>query len=235
MRGRAFFRTVFFLPFVLSEVITGVIWSFILRAQSGLLNSLLDALIPGFTPRGWLGDRDIVLYVLFMVITWKYFGFHMILYMAGLQGIPTELEEAARIDGASPARVIWDVTIPLLVPTIRLSAFLSALGSLQYFDLVYIMTQGGPVNASETMATYMYDFGFRRFALGYGAAVSLVIFAICFGFAFAYQRSVMQREVAGGMGQSGSAAAGRTSGTSGGVVRCRQSRSGADDAFLASY
>jgi raffinose/stachyose/melibiose transport system permease protein len=199
MRGRAFFRTVFFLPFVLSEVITGVVWSFILRAQSGLLNSVLDAIVPGFTPRGWLGNPDIVLYVLFAVITWKYFGFHMILYLAGLQSIPAELEEAALIDGATPARVIRDVTIPLLLPTIRLTIFLSALGSLQFFDLIYIMTDGGPVNASETMATYMYDFGFRRFSLGYGAAVSLVIFAICFLFSLAYQRTVMNREVAGAL------------------------------------
>lgn len=195
MPGRAFFRTVFFLPFVLSEVITGVVWSFLYRPETGLLNQILDVILPGFTPRGWLGNPDTVLYAIFAVITWKFFGFHMILYLAGLQAIPTDLEEAAMLDGASRLRSLWDVTIPLLGPTIRLSVFLSAIGSLQFFDLIWVMTLGGPVNASSTMATYMYSFGFQRFALGYGAAVSLVIFAICFLFALAYQRSVLRRDI----------------------------------------
>jgi raffinose/stachyose/melibiose transport system permease protein len=195
MHGRAFFRTVFFLPYVLSEVVTGLIWSFIFHPQSGL-NSLLGAIIPGYHPRGWLGDTRTVLLCIFVVITWKYLGFHFILYVAGLQGIPTELEEAALIDGATPKRATWDVTLPLLGPTIRLSVFLSALGSLQFFDLVWAMTKGGPVNASETMATYMYSFGFQRFALGYGAAVSLVIFVLCFGFSLLYQGFVMRRDYA---------------------------------------
>ena len=193
MRGRAFFRTVFFLPFVLSEVVTGVVWSFLYHPDSGI-NNLLSAIIPGYERHGWLGDTRTVLPAIFVVITWKYIGFHFVLYVAGLQNIPRDLEEAAQIDGASPLRVIRDVTIPLLGPTIRLSIFLSALGSLQFFDLVWVMTTGGPVNASETMATYMYKFGFQRFALGYGAAVSVVIFVICFGFSLAYQGLVMRRD-----------------------------------------
>jgi raffinose/stachyose/melibiose transport system permease protein len=196
MHGRAFFRMVFFLPYVLSEVVTGLIWSFIFHPQSGI-NDLFSKIIPGFEPRPWLGDTDTVLLCLFAVITWKYLGFHFIIYLAGLQGIPRELEEAALIDGASNARALRDVTIPLLGPTIRLSIFLSALGSLQFFDLIWVMTTGGPVNASETMATYMYKFGFQRFALGYGAAVSLVIFAICLAFSISYQRFVMRRDYAG--------------------------------------
>jgi raffinose/stachyose/melibiose transport system permease protein len=195
MRGRAFFRTVFFLPFVLSEVVTGIVWSFLYHPDSGI-NNLLSGIFPGYERHGWLGDTRTVLLALFVVITWKYIGFHFVLYVAGLQNIPRDLEEAAQIDGASPLRVVWDVTIPLLGPTIRLSIFLSALGSLQYFDLIWVMTNGGPVNASETMATYMYEFGFKRFALGYGAAVSVVIFVICFGFALAYQGLVMRRDYA---------------------------------------
>src|SRR5215212_6175020 len=151
MRGRAFFRTVFFLPYVLSEVVTGLIWNFIYHPQSGI-NNLLVQIIPGFEPRGWLGETNTVLLAVFVVITWKYLGFHFILYLAGLQSIPAELEEAALLDGASTARAIRDVTIPLLGPTIRLSIFLSVLGSLHFFDLVWVMTTGGPVNASETMA-----------------------------------------------------------------------------------
>lgn len=193
MRGRAFFRTVFFLPFVLSEVVTGVVWAFLYHPDSGI-NNLLSSVIPGYERHGWLGDTRTVLLALFVVITWKYIGFHFVLYVAGLQNIPRDLEEAAQIDGASRLRVVRDVTIPLLGPTIRLSIFLSALGALQFFDLIWVMTTGGPVNASETMATYMYKFGFQRFALGYGAAVSVVIFVICFGFALAYQALVMRRD-----------------------------------------
>ena len=196
MHGRTFFRTVFFLPYVLSEVVTGLIWNFIYHPQSGI-NNLLVQIIPGFEPRGWLGETNTVLLAVFVVITWKYLGFHFILYLAGLQSIPAELEEAALLDGASTARAIRDVTIPLLGPTIRLSIFLSVLGSLHFFDLVWVMTTGGPVNASETMATYMYKYGFQRFALGYGAAVSLVIFAICLAFSLTYQRFVMRRDYAG--------------------------------------
>jgi raffinose/stachyose/melibiose transport system permease protein len=196
MHGRAFFRTVFFLPYVLSEVVTGLIWNFIYHPQSGI-NNLLVKVIPGFEPRGWLGETNSVLLAIFVVITWKFVGFHFILYLAGLQSIPAELEEAAWLDGASSARAIRDVTIPLLGPTVRLSVFLSVLGSIQLFDVVWVMTTGGPVNASETMATYMYKYGFQRLALGYGAAVSLVIFAICLAFSITYQRFVMRRDYAG--------------------------------------
>ena len=192
--GRAAFRMIFFLPYVLSEVVTGVIWSFIYNPQNGLMNAVLGAVIPGFNPIGWLGDPGIVLYALFVVITWKYFGLHFILYTAGLQDIPSELEEAAEIDGASTWQKLRYVTIPLLGRTIRLSVFLSVLGSLQIFDLIWVMTTGGPVNASETMATYLYKFGFQRFAIGYGSAVAVVLFVICLAFAIFYQRQIMSRD-----------------------------------------
>ena len=195
--GRAVFRTIFFLPYVLSEVITALIWVFIYRPETGFINVVLQKLVPGFEPRGFLGDPNVVLYAVFAVITWRFFGFHMILYLAGLQGIPSELEDAARVDGATPLQVLRDVTLPLLGPTVRVSIFFSVLGSLQFFDLIWVMTKGGPINASNTMATYMFTYGFQRFQLGYGAAVSLVIFVICFGFAIAYQRWVLRRDVEG--------------------------------------
>lgn len=198
MRGRAIYRTIFFLPFVLSEVVTGVVWRFLYQPNSGL-NAIFDG-IDWFDGRAWLGDPDTILYALFIVITWKYIGLYIILFMAGMQGIPPEIEEAALVDGATPARVTRDVTIPLLGPTVRLCVFLSAVGSLQIFDLIWVMTQGGPVNSSETMATYMYKYGLTRFQLGYGAAVSVVIFTICFGFALLYQRFVMRRDFEGATG-----------------------------------
>jgi raffinose/stachyose/melibiose transport system permease protein len=197
--GRALFRTIFFLPYVLSEVITAIVWVFIFRPDTGLINVILGAIVPGFETRGFLGNPETVLIAVFIVITWKYFGFHMILYLAGLQSIPSELEDAARVDGATPLRVLRDITLPLLSPTIRVSIFFAVLGSLQFFDLIWVMTKGGPTNGSNTMATYMYTFGFQRFQLGYGAAVTLVIFLICFGFSLAYQRFVMRRDLEGAL------------------------------------
>jgi raffinose/stachyose/melibiose transport system permease protein len=196
MRGRAIYRTIFFLPYVLSEVVTGVTWRFLLQPNTGI-NGIGGSFSSWFEGRPWLGDPNTVLYALFIVITWKYIGLYIILFMAGLQGIPHEIEEAALVDGATPARATLGVTIPLLGPTVRLCIFLSAVGSLQIFDLIWVMTTGGPVNASETMATYMYRYGMTRFQLGYGAAVSVVIFIICFGFAVLYQQFVMKRDYEG--------------------------------------
>jgi raffinose/stachyose/melibiose transport system permease protein len=194
-RGRAAFRTIFFLPFVLSEVVTGVIWNFIYRPDGGLINALLHQLLPGFSDIALLAEPKTVLYALFGVITWKFFGYHMILYIAGLQNIPNELEEAAAIDGCGKLQTLRYITLPLLGPTIRLSIYLSVLGSLQFFDLIWVMTTGGPVNASDTMATYLYKFGFQRFQLGYGSAIAVIIFVICFGFSLIYQRVAMRRDV----------------------------------------
>jgi carbohydrate ABC transporter membrane protein 1, CUT1 family (TC 3.A.1.1.-) len=135
-----------------------------------------------------------VLYALFIVITWKYFGYHMILYIAGLQNIPAEIEEAAAIDGCSRLQTLRYITLPLLGSTVRLTIYLSVLGSLQLFDLIWVMTTGGPVGASDTMATYLYKYGFQRFQLGYGSAVAVILFLICFGFSLVYQRFAMRSD-----------------------------------------
>ena len=178
--GRAFFRTIFFMPYVLSEVIAGIIWLSLFSPDPdrGLINALLT-LIPGVQAQNFLGDINMVMPVVFVVLTWKYFGLHMLLDMAGLQNIPKEVEEAAMIDGASRWQTVWYVTIPLLRSTLLTSVYLSVLGSLTQFNLIWIMSKGGPVNASESMATYMYRFGFIRFWLGYGSAVALVMLLIC--------------------------------------------------------
>ncbi|MBA3073696.1 MAG: sugar ABC transporter permease, partial [Anaerolineae bacterium] len=131
---------------------------------------------------------NIVLFAVFVVLTWKYFGFHMLLYLTGLQNIPTEIEEAARMDGANSFQSFWYITLPLLSGTIKTSVQMSVLGSIQQFILVWVMTKGGPVNASEVMATYMYRFGFVRFQFGYGSAVAIIMFLICVIFSLLYRR-----------------------------------------------
>ena len=198
MRGRALLRLLFFLPFVLSDVITAIVWRLLLQ-PAGLVDSSLEAVGLVRFVELWLADPDVVLYTVFVVVTWKYFGFHMILYLAGLQGIPTELEEAAALDGASRFQTFRYVILPLLGPTIRISVFLSIIGSLQLFDLVWVMTQGGPVGASHTTVTYMLDYGLERSQLGYGSAVAVVAFLISFAIAVAYQRFVLRRDVAGAL------------------------------------
>lgn len=195
LRGRAFFRTIFFMPYVFSEVITGIMWLILYNPDPdrGFINAILN-LIPGLKPQPWLGNTNTVLICIFVVLTWKYFGFHMLLYLAGLQNISPEIEEAALIDGVNKRQMITHITIPLIGSTIRTSVYLSVLGSLQVFALVWIMTKGGPVNASEVMSTYMYRFSFVRFELGYGSAVAIVMLLISLAFSLTYQRFVRQKD-----------------------------------------
>lgn len=196
--GRSALRMVVFAPYVLAEVVAGVAWSLILQPD-GLADRSMAALGLGDQVQLWLSDVDIVLYTLFGVITWKYIGFAVILFLAGLQGIPRELSEAARIDGASGWQLTRSITLPLLGPTIRIWVFLSVIGALQLFDLVWVMTLGGPASASQTMVTYLYDRGFQRYSFGYGSAVAVVLFVISFVFALLYQRFVMRRDVEGAL------------------------------------
>jgi raffinose/stachyose/melibiose transport system permease protein len=198
MRGRAVLRLFFFLPFVVSDVITAIVWRLMLQ-PGGLVDHTLDAAGLDGLVQLWLADPKIVLYTVFFVVSWKYFGFHMILMLAGLQQIPVELDEAAALDGASRAQTFRHVTLPLLGPTIRICVFLSIIGSLQLFDLVWVMTGGGPVGASHTTVTYMLERGFERSKFGYGSAVAVIAFLISFAFALTYQRFVLRRDVAGAL------------------------------------
>ena len=198
MPGRSALRMIYFAPYVLSEVITGVTWLLILQPDS-LIDRLMESVGLGSLVQLWLADLDLVLYTMFVVITWKYIGFAIILFLAGLQGIPQELTEAAAIDGASEWQQIRHITVPLLGPTIRIWAFLSIIGSLQLFDLIWIMTRGGPAGASSTMATYLIDHGFQRYQFGYGSAVAVVLFLISFIIALAYQRFVLRRDTEGAL------------------------------------
>jgi len=197
-RGRTLLRLIFFAPYVISEVITGVVWRLLLY-PGGMVDQGLESVGGGFLVHEWLADRSIVMFTLFAVITWKYFGFHMIIMLAGLQGIPRELEEAAAIDGASRRQTVRSIILPLLGPTIRVSVFLSIIGGVQLFDLVWATTRGGPANASSTMATYLFDVGIVRTRMGYGSAVAVILFIVCLVVAVAYVRIVMRRDTDGAM------------------------------------
>ena len=198
MRGGTFLRLAVFAPYVLSEATTAVLWLLILQ-PGGFVDQVMRAIGLGGLIHPWLADPAIVLYTLFAVITWKYIGFGIILLLAGLQGIPAELREAAAIDGTSAWQTTRRITLPLLGPTIRIWAFLSIIGSLQLFDIVWIMTIGGPANASSTMVTYMIQNGFRSLEFGYGSAVAVILFVVSFVFALLYQRFALRRDTAGAL------------------------------------
>jgi raffinose/stachyose/melibiose transport system permease protein len=205
--GRTVFRLIFFLPYVISEAITGVIFRLLLQPHA-LVDASLQSYGLGFLVQNWLGSATFVMITLFVIITWKYFGFHMIIMLAGLQNIPREVYEAALIDGAGRWQAFRYVTLPLLGPTIRVSMFLSMIGALQLFDMIWVMTAGGPVtmvgtspvDTSGTMAIEMFKTGYYRSQeVGYGSALALVLFVFCFIAALGYQRLVLKRDVEGAL------------------------------------
>jgi ABC-type sugar transport system permease subunit len=202
IRGRALIRVLIFVPYVISEVIVGTGWSLMLQ-PTGAVNDVLHNIGLGFMATDWLADPNIALWTLMGIITWKYVGFAVILMLAGLQSIPDELAEAAQIDGASYWQVQRYVMLPLLGPTIRIWAFLSIIGSLQLFDLVYIIWGqyiSGTAGTS-TMATYMTLNGRLAGNYGYGNAVAVVMFLISLIVALLYQRFVLRRDMRGAVTQ----------------------------------
>ncbi|MGW8430654.1 carbohydrate ABC transporter permease [Curtobacterium citreum] len=204
IRGRGLIRVLIFVPYVISEVIVGTGWSLMLQS-SGAVNDLLQAVGLGALRNDWLSNPDIAIWTLLAIISWKYIGFAVILFLAGLQSIPEELFEAAQLDGASYWQIQRRITLPLLGPTIRIWAFLSIIGSLQLFDLVYIIW-GQYIAATagtSTMATYMVANGRLSGNYGYGNAVAVVIFLISLVVALVYQRFVLRRDTAGALTEKG--------------------------------
>lgn len=204
LRFRGFFRALIFVPYVLAEVTAGLAWRILLPSPNppavlGPFDTLLTAVGLGDLRQVWLADPDVVMWTLFGILTWKYLGFAIILMLAGLSGVPEELSEAAAIDGASWWQTQWHITLPLLGPTIRIWAFLSIIGSLQLFDMVWIVTRGGPLHASTTMVSYMVEFGLNITQIGYGSAVAVVTFVISLVIALLYQRFALRRDLAGSL------------------------------------
>ncbi len=188
--GAVAFRMIFFLPYVLADIAAGLIWRFVFDGDYGLISAIT----------GWLGvpsvyllaDKNWAFTAVLIVIIWKYFGFHMMLYIAGLQSLDQSLLEAAKMDGASAVQRFWHITLPLLGPMIRLSVFFSVVGALQLFDMIVPLTGGGPFNTSHTMVSYLYYFGITRMRVGFGSAVGVVLFLFCVSFAFGYRRLFMR-------------------------------------------
>jgi len=172
---RKFVRTAVFMPMVLSSVVVGMIWGYVYHPQIGILNFVLEQLGLGAWEREWLSDPKIAMYSLSVPIIWNYIGPFLIMFIAALQNIPDEINDAAKIDGARPARKLFSITVPMVWDTIKVVIVLCISGSLKEFDFIYVMTGGGPAHSTELMATYMYNSTFAVYRFGYGSALSTMI------------------------------------------------------------
>ena len=177
-RFKAVFRTALFAPVVTTIVAVAVIWRYLLHTRYGLLNHLLERL--RIEPIDWLGDPDWAMPAIILFAVWKNFGFNMIIFLAGLQNIPDDLYEAARIDGATRAQQLRFVTVPALGPTLLLVSLLTIAGYFQLFAEPYVMTQGGPVQSTTSVLYLMYEEGFKWWNLGSASAVAFVLFLLMF-------------------------------------------------------
>ena len=173
-------RTVYFLPQLFSSVAISVLWRYLYDPFFGLINEVLVKTGIIDMPIDFLGSEVLALYATSLAISWRFIPFYMILFSAAINGIPNELYEAARVDGANKFQTFFLITLPMLRSTIINAIVLVLVGSLKYFDIVYVLTEGGPNHASELMATYMYKMSFTRLKMGYGSAVAFALFLIAF-------------------------------------------------------
>lgn len=184
------FRLVFLAPYILAEIASGLIWSFIFDGDYGVSAQIASAL--SIDPFYILADKRFAFLAILTVIVWKYFGFHMMIFIAALQSVPTELIEAAELDGASPRQVVTHVKLPLITHALKLSVFFAIIGSLQVFDVIIPLTNGGPSNSTHSIVSYLYTFGLTRLNVGYGSAVGVVLFIFCIFTALTYKRIVIR-------------------------------------------
>jgi ABC-type sugar transport system permease subunit len=177
-RGSTLFRTLIFAPMVISSVAVGLIWLMILDPNIGPLNRLVK--LVGLTPPtlGWLGDPDLAIWMFLVVAAWQYTGFMMVLVLAGLQGVPEEIYQAAALDGARGVRAFWYITLPSIRNVLIVAVLITSIGAFKVFDLIYVTTRGGPANATEVLSTYIYLQAFNLGNMGYANAIAVFLLAI---------------------------------------------------------
>ena len=173
---RAVFRTIFFVPFVTTLVAVAIVWRYLYHPQYGLFNYLLGLI--GIDPLQWLGDPQLAMPAIILMAVWKNFGYNMLIFIAGLQNIPAELYEAAHLDGAGPVRRFWNITLPMLGPTLLFVGVITMIGYFQLFAEPYVMTGGGPLRATTSLVLLMYEEGFRWWRMGVAASVAVILFCI---------------------------------------------------------
>ncbi|MGH7579702.1 MAG: carbohydrate ABC transporter permease [Gemmatimonadales bacterium] len=193
VRFKSFFRTLYFAPFVTTLVAVAIVWRYLYHPEYGLLNYVLG--VVGIGPVDWLGDPRWAMPAIILLAVWKNFGYHMLIFIAGLQAIPEELYEAAYLDGAGPWRRFRHVTLPMLGPTLVFVGLITMIGFFQLFAEPYVMTQGGPLRSTTSLVLLMYEEGFRWWRMGYAAAVAFVLFLVILA-AMLIGRRVRREEVA---------------------------------------
>jgi raffinose/stachyose/melibiose transport system permease protein len=174
-------KVIFYIPCILSMVMIGLLWRFIYDYQYGSLNSFLKALHLSKLAHVWLTDPNTAMIAILVVVVWVYFGYHAVIHSAGLGSMPLEILEAARIDGAQGRVLVGQIIIPMVSEVLRVSLIISLVGSFQFFDLIWIITGGGPFHSTDVLATYMYNRAFQAREFGYGGAIAVVILACAFG------------------------------------------------------
>ncbi len=194
IRARGLFRALFYLPVVTPLVIASIIWKWVYNGDFGLLNYYLIKLNIIQEPLLWLADKNLAMPAVILTSVWKSVGFAMVVYLAGLQGIPEDYYDAAKIDGANGFRRLRDITIPLLSSTTLFLVVISVLGSFQVFTQIFVMTNGGPLGRTRTIVWYIYQTAFKNFDMGYAAAMAYALFALMFGFTLLQMR-FLRREV----------------------------------------
>lgn len=181
-RGEKFYRTTYFIPVIISGVVIGQLWQKIYNGDYGLLNAVLGSLHLEHLQQDWLGQETTALIAAFIPNLWQYVGYHMLIMYAGIKSISPEIYEAATIDGADSRQIAFKVTIPLLKPVLEVCVTFSLIGALKIFDLIYVLTGGGPFFTTEVPTIYMYKTIFDSFHYGYGSAISIFIILECFVF-----------------------------------------------------
>ena len=193
-RGSHIFRSIFYFPAVLSLAVVGLIWTWIYHPDLGLANQLLDALGLKILRQNWLSDPQIAIYPVILAATWNAVGLPMLLFLAGLQTIPPEMHEAAKVEGAGPIRRFLYVTFPLLRETTLIVLAITSINALKAYDIVYAMTNGGPANRTQLLSTWMYFLTYNYNEVGLGTAIAVVLFSLTLIFAIPYIR-MMTRKV----------------------------------------
>lgn len=187
-------KSLIYLPMTLSFVVRAQMWTWILEPRHGVINTILRAMGLSSLARPWLSDPGLVTYALIAVALWGQIAYAMVLFLAGLKHVPRELVEAAAVDGASAQQRFWYVILPMLRPAMIIAITISIIDSLRAFDIVYVMTRGGPFGSSDVLANYMYIQAFHNYRMGRGAAIAVIQFAITFTMIAVYLRWVMRTE-----------------------------------------
>lgn len=193
-KGRVVYRAIFYFPYMLSMIVVGIIWKWMYNPNTGIINSLLDAANLSFLKLNWLTDPKVALYAIYAAALWQGVGQPMLLFLAGLQTIPADLMEAAKIDGAGSVKAFFHITVPMLKDTLIVVFAILIIASMKVYDIINAMTGGGPANSTQTLASYMYSQSFRYSNYGIGSAVACIMLLIMAGIIIPYVRHIARDE-----------------------------------------